>query len=147
MITRKIALDTFNLISTDTIRALLSLILSGDLGGALSKADEVVREGKDYSAIAYELGEAAKVLLLEQIGRGAGGIQQPSGDILPLGKIAELGQIMTEAGANMHYSADKSVPLKTAIISAVYQLHTASVDEVLEILPKIAGGGRASSSC
>jgi DNA polymerase-3 subunit gamma/tau len=145
-VTEEDVLSIFGFASEEDVAALGAHILGGDAASALNLVAVQSEAGKDLGRLLSDLlGMTRDLLVAEVTGQDVPGRR---GELLaPLRgrcsarKLTELLEILSAAEAGLRFSTDKKLPLEIAAIKGIQLLHTADLDEVLEMLAGLHGGG------
>ena len=148
-VTEKEVLSIFGFASAEDVAALAGHVLAGDAAAALDLIAAQSAAGKDLARLLAELVALSRDLLVAEVTG-----QEPAGRrgklLAPLRgrfsprKLTELLEILSAAEAGLRFSPDKKLPLEIAVIKGIQLLHTADLDEVLEVLGGLRSGQPSS---
>lgn len=142
-------LSIFGFASADEVAALAGHILQGDAASALDLVASRSEAGKDLGRLLADLVSFARDLLVTEVtgkelpGR-RGELIAPLRGKFSARKLTELLEILSAAEAGLRFSPDKKLPLEIAVIKSIQLLHTADLDEVLDVLTGLRGGQSAA---
>jgi len=147
-------LSVFGLTAQQTISDLCDCLIAGDSAGALGVVHEQAEAGRDLSrlmgdlithlrnllvskadpsALANEMSEESVALLLAQA------------EYVKMDKVLELIEQLAAAEQRMKWAPNKKMHFEIAVIRAIQILSQATLNEVLETLAAIRGGGSVTS--
>lgn len=138
-------LSIFGFASAVEVAALAGHILQGDAAAALDLVASRSEAGKDLGRLLADLVAFARDLLVteltakELLGR-RGELLAPLRGKFSARKLTELLEVLSAAEAGLRFSPDKKLPLEIAVIKSIQLLHTADLDEVLDVLAGLRGG-------
>lgn len=142
-------LSIFGFASASDVAALAGHILSGDAAASLDLVATQSENGKDLGRLLSDLVALGRDLLVaEATGKDATGrrgeLIAPLRGRYSARKLTELLEILSAAEAGLRFSPDKKLPLEIAVIKSIQLLHTADLDDVLDTLSALGGGGSAA---
>ncbi len=143
-------LSIFGFASADEVAALAGHILQGDAASALDLVASRSEAGKDLGRLLADLVAFARDLLVTEVtakelsGR-RGELIAPLRGKFSARKLTELLEVLSAAEAGLRYSPDKKLPLEIAVIKSIQLLHTADLDEVLDVLTGLRSGQPAAA--
>lgn len=129
-------LAVFGFTSREAIAALIERILQRDAAGSLKIVAEQAESGKDLSRLLGDLIGQVRDLLVAGVTNRASA---------PREKLLILLDHLAETESRMKWAADKKLQLDVAVIKAAHLLGQASLDEVIETLAALQGGGSLPS--
>jgi len=132
-ITAEDVMTVFGFTSRETIRSLMENILARDASTALQTITAQNDAGKDLSRLLGDLVSYLRDLLVAGVDAGQKGA--------PREKLLVLLDHFAETEARMRWATDKKLQFDVAIIKAIHLLEQASLDDVLETLSALHGGG------
>lgn len=138
-------LSIFGFASVDEVASLAGHILQGDAAAALDLVASRSEAGKDLGRLLADLVAFARDLLVTEVtakelpGR-RGELLAPLRGKFSARKLTELLEVLSAAEAGLRFSPDKKLPLEIAVIKSIQLLHTADLDEVLDVLAGLRGG-------
>ncbi len=143
-------LSIFGFASADEVAALAEHILQGDAASALDLVASRSEAGKDLGRLLADLVSFARDLLVTEVtGRELPGrrgeLIAPLRGKFSARKLTELLEVLTAAEAGLRFSPDKKLPLEIAVIKSIQLLHTADLDEVLDVLAELRSGQPAAA--
>jgi len=125
-------MTVFGFTSRETIGTLMGQILARDAGGSLRTIGEQAEAGKDLLRLLGDLIGHVRDLLVA-------GVEGASA--APREKLLMLLDHFAETESRMRWAADKKLQFDVAVIKAVHLLEQASLDDVIETLAALHGGG------
>ncbi|HEY5953685.1 MAG TPA: DNA polymerase III subunit gamma/tau, partial [Terrimicrobiaceae bacterium] len=125
-------MSVFGFTAREAIAALLERILQRDAAGGLKIVAEQAEAGKDLSRLLGDLiGQVRDLIVAGVTGKASA----------PRDKLLILLDHLAETESRMKWSADKKLQLDVAVIKAAHLLDQASLDEVIQTLTELRGGG------
>jgi DNA polymerase-3 subunit gamma/tau len=143
-------LEVFGFTSQHTIAALAGHILAREAAPALALVHQQAEAGKDLSRLLGDLITHCRNLLVvksdpqglsDEFSAEAVAALSAQAEILPLEKILTLIEQFAGAESRMKWAANKKMHFEVAVIRAIQTLGQATLDEVLEALAAMQGGG------
>jgi DNA polymerase-3 subunit gamma/tau len=126
--------EVFAFIPPQETENLMEAILAGDLPNALRQVERLLDSGRNAETMLYDLAELSNNLLLAKVGH----YECPAElENIPTRRLVDLNQTMADAKAEMQGKTNKRIPLLTAVIHSMRNLHDADINEVLEALSQV----------
>ncbi len=138
-------LSIFGFASAEDVASLGGHILAGDAASALNLVAAQGEAGKDLGRLLADLVALTRDLLVGEVtakelpGRRGELLAPLRGRSTPR-KLTELLEILSSAEAGLRFTPDKKLPLEVAVVKGIHLLHTADLDEVLEVLAGLGDG-------
>ena len=143
-------LDVFGFTSAETVASLCGALLAGDTPGALRVVHEQAESGKDLlNLLAGLIGHLRNLLVLqtapeslrEDLGPEVFEKCSAQAAMVPADRLLTLIEQCAETENRMKWAPNKKLHFEVAVIKSVQLLQQATLDEVLETLSAIKGGG------
>ncbi len=131
-ITGEDVMTVFGFTSRETITSLMAHILARDAAASLRIITQQAEAGKDLLRLLGDLIGHVRDLLVA----GVDGVSAA-----PREKLLMLLDHFAETESRMRWAADKKLQFDVAVIKAVHLLEQASLDDVIETLTALHGGG------
>jgi len=131
-ITGEDVMTVFGFTSRETISSLMAGILARDASASLRIVTQQAEAGKDLLRLLGDLIGHVRDLLVA-------GVEGASA--APREKLLMLLDHFAETESRMRWAADKKLQFDVAVIKAVHLLEQASLDDVIETLAALHGGG------
>jgi len=148
-------LSVFGLVARQTLEALVTAVLAGDVPKAIELVFELDESGKDIQRVVVELLEQFRsILVCQYAGEKFVGRDLTEAEVLSVRKQAELAtsgrvlrvvDILTEADSRMRYALSRRTLLETALIRGARAATVVSLDEVLVRLERLGSGSVSSA--
>ena len=131
-ITGEDVMTVFGFTSRETITSLMERILARDAAASLRIIAQQAEAGKDLLRLLGDVIGHVRDLLVAGVEGSA---------VAPREKLLMLLDHFAETESRMRWAADKKLQFDVAVIKAVHLLEQASLDEVIETLTALHGGG------
>jgi DNA polymerase-3 subunit gamma/tau len=125
-------MTVFGFTSRETITSLMESILARDAAGSLRIIGQQAEAGKDLLRLLGDVIGHVRDLLVAGV---------EGGSAAPREKLLMLLDHFAETESRMRWAADKKLQFDVAVIKAVHLLEQASLDDVIETLTALHGGG------
>jgi DNA polymerase III subunit gamma/tau len=146
-------LSIFGLVSAEQLRGIVEALFAGQAKQAIQKLDEIAAQGKDLIRLLTELMESLRNILVAQAGVIAAERTSEEQEWFKAmagriegARLLRMVDILADAEAQMRYALSKKIFFEIALIKAVQALSEVSLDEVIQKLNAINGGGTGTVS-